>query len=85
VLLDLTDGAFAESARRPWRDRVEVAIAGSSHAPAGAVLIRPDGYVAWAADEAGSADINRLHCAISRWFGAPGPAQREMYSGNRHA
>jgi hypothetical protein len=35
-----------------------------------AMLIRPDGYVAWAADEFGADDAERLRTALTRWFGA---------------
>jgi hypothetical protein len=34
-----------------------------------AMLIRPDGYVAWAADTFGADDAQRLHTALARWFG----------------
>lgn len=70
VLLDLSGGAFADAAR-PWRDRVEVASARCSDAGAAALLIRPDGYVAWATDQAASSDVDLLRSAIIRWFGAP--------------
>jgi flavin-dependent dehydrogenase len=68
VLLDLTAGAFAESAA-PWRGRVDMTTADSSSAPAAALLIRPDGYVAWAADNCGPDDVARLRAALGRWFG----------------
>jgi 2-polyprenyl-6-methoxyphenol hydroxylase-like FAD-dependent oxidoreductase len=64
----------------PWADRVrrvdaeyldawELPAIGTVTAPA-AVLIRPDGYVAWVGEETdrGFAD------ALTRWFGAPRPA-----------
>jgi 2-polyprenyl-6-methoxyphenol hydroxylase-like FAD-dependent oxidoreductase len=57
-----------------WSDRVDVA-AGSltpGDAVAGepeSVLIRPDGYVAWAAPSGGE-----LRAALHRWFGEPGAA-----------
>jgi hypothetical protein len=38
-------------------------------APASAMLIRPDGYIAWAADAFGSADDAGLCAALQRWFG----------------
>jgi hypothetical protein len=38
--------------------------------PAAALLIRPDGYVAWAADELGVDDRERLQAALSRWCGS---------------
>jgi hypothetical protein len=42
-----------------------------AQAPAAALLIRPDGYVAWAADAAGAADLQRLRASLERWFGSP--------------
>ncbi len=61
----------------PWSDRVqlvdaectgpwELPVLGAVTAPT-AVLIRPDGYVAWVADPADSG----LPAALSKWFGAP--------------
>ncbi|GAY18882.1 FAD-dependent oxidoreductase [Mycobacterium sp. shizuoka-1] len=70
VLLDLGGGAAARWARS-WADRVDTVDAELAGGPV-AVLIRPDGYVAWAADEFGAADEQRLHEALSRWFGEPG-------------
>jgi 2-polyprenyl-6-methoxyphenol hydroxylase-like FAD-dependent oxidoreductase len=70
VLLDLTGGRFAESGL-PWRDRVDAAIANGPGAPATAMLIRPDGYVAWAADGAAPTDVERMRTALARWFGSP--------------
>jgi 2-polyprenyl-6-methoxyphenol hydroxylase-like FAD-dependent oxidoreductase len=71
VLLDLTpDGEFARAAHG-WRDRIGIRIAHCSGAPAPALLIRPDGYVAWAA--AGiAADTSTLRGALATWFGTPG-------------
>jgi len=37
--------------------------------PYGGMLIRPDGYVAWAADAVEAADVQRLRAALQRWFG----------------
>ena len=59
----------------PWTDRVqlvdadyrgrwELPVLGSVSAPA-AVLIRPDGYVAWVGDSTGTG----LRDALTRWFG----------------
>ncbi|WP_214413936.1 FAD-dependent oxidoreductase [Sphaerisporangium fuscum] len=76
VLLDLTAGAEYGAAAAPWADRVDVVRAtsaadrwvmpslGAVPVPA-AVLLRPDGHIAWAAD-AGS-----LPGALTRWFGPP--------------
>jgi 2-polyprenyl-6-methoxyphenol hydroxylase-like FAD-dependent oxidoreductase len=69
VLLDL-DGAVADTARG-WTDRVDTVSASIAEHPAAALLIRPDGYVAWAADEFGPADEAALRGALQRWFGTP--------------
>ena len=75
VLLDL--GAPGDLDITPWADRVrridaghagpwELPVIGAVAAPA-AVLIRPDGYVAWVGDSTrlGLAD------ALTTWFGRP--------------
>jgi hypothetical protein len=49
--------------RGPW----ELPVVGTVPAPA-AVLIRPDGYVAWA----GNLDLVGLGDALGTWFGPPG-------------
>lgn len=64
----------------PWADRVqtidarydgqwELPALGLVAAPA-ALLIRPDGYVAWVGD----GTTRGLADALTTWFGAPGPA-----------
>jgi 2-polyprenyl-6-methoxyphenol hydroxylase-like FAD-dependent oxidoreductase len=69
LLLDLADGA-AGSAADAWTGCVDVVAATMSDRPAAAMLIRPDGYVAWAADEFGADDADRLRGALTRWFGS---------------
>jgi oxygenase len=66
LFLDCAGGELA----RPWADRVTAVTArqigsGPPH-PAGAVLVRPDGYVAWIGPEPEQARI-----ALHRWFGRP--------------
>ena len=58
----------------PWRDRVNV-VAGRPMAeppPAAAMLIRPDGYVAWAVGPDTRDLAGGLPEALRTWFGAPG-------------
>jgi 2-polyprenyl-6-methoxyphenol hydroxylase-like FAD-dependent oxidoreductase len=58
----------------PWRDRVTV-VAGrpvSEPPPAAAMLIRPDGYVAWAVGPDTGDLAGGLPEALRTWFGAPG-------------
>jgi hypothetical protein len=67
VLLDMSGGRVGEAARG-WADRVDVVVASITDGPA-AMLIRPDGYVAWAADTFEADDAQLLRAALSRWFG----------------
>lgn len=53
-----------------WSDRVDLVTAAVTDGP-GALLIRPDGYVAWAADTFGPGEADLLRAALTRWFGAP--------------
>jgi len=79
VLLNFGKGGALEINR--WADRVqqidaeydgtwELPAIGSVTAPA-AVLVRPDGYVAWVGDSSGSGLTN----ALETWFGPPVPAR----------
>jgi bifunctional hydroxylase/dehydrase len=72
VLLDLEDNLELRRRAAGWTDRVDVVTAKPSGAtprawPAEttAVLVRPDGYVAWAAP----GSHGDLPMALSRWFG----------------
>ncbi|WP_433527218.1 FAD-dependent monooxygenase [Nocardia pseudovaccinii] len=67
ILLDLADSAELRTITAPWSDRVRVVTA-KPVAPRdlSAMLIRPDGYVAWAAD---SGERDGLGEALRRWFG----------------
>lgn len=67
VLLDMCGGAAAAGAG-DWADRVDIVQGHLTEGPT-ALLIRPDGYVAWAADDFGPVDAQNLRIALSRWFG----------------
>ena len=63
LLLDLTGGHDLAATAEAWHDRVRRVTATADDAPAPALLIRPDGYVAWAGD-----DPDGLKAALTRWF-----------------
>jgi hypothetical protein len=63
LLLDLTGGTDLAATAAAWTDRVHRVTATAADAPAPALLIRPDGYVAWA-----GADPDGLKAALARWF-----------------
>ena len=89
VLLDLGDSPEIRTAAQPWNDRIElvtaVAAEGSGHpdgaAAAEALLVRPDGFIAWAGT--GSLDTGSLCATLAGWFGqAKCPtAQRPGFDG----
>ncbi|MFF4778961.1 hypothetical protein ACFY05_39675 [Microtetraspora fusca] len=66
LLLDLTGGNDLAATAESWNDRVHRVTATADDFPAPALLIRPDGYVAWA-----GADPDSLKKALTRWF-SPG-------------
>jgi 2-polyprenyl-6-methoxyphenol hydroxylase-like FAD-dependent oxidoreductase len=66
LLLDLAGDPVLQETAAPWSDRVDVVAARCADPPADALLIRPDGYVAWTAP-AGTETLLR---ALTRWFGA---------------
>jgi 3-(3-hydroxy-phenyl)propionate hydroxylase len=80
VLLDLRGSAEVAAAAGGWADRVDRVearseddrwpVPGVGEIPApGALLIRPDGHVAWAADAGGTPDTSALRTALAAWFG----------------
>ncbi|QIS13162.1 FAD-dependent monooxygenase [Nocardia arthritidis] len=68
VLLNLTGEPWSEHLDG-WTDRIDLVNAISPDAPAAALLIRPDGYVAWATDSPVHPDDPGLRAALNRWFG----------------
>ncbi|MBT2402061.1 MULTISPECIES: FAD-dependent monooxygenase [unclassified Streptomyces] len=80
VLLDLTGDAALRAAAAPWADRVDTVGARPHEARADdpfdgadAILVRPDGYVAWTGGGAG-AGPQGLAESLTRWFGEPAAA-----------
>ncbi|GJP12809.1 FAD-dependent oxidoreductase [Mycobacterium marinum] len=69
LLIDLADGDAAAAAQG-WADRVEIVHASIADRPAAAILIRPDGYVAWAANTFDTGARGSLRDALQRWFGS---------------
>ncbi|MEU5958571.1 FAD-dependent monooxygenase [Streptomyces sp. NPDC047525] len=80
VLLDLRGSAEVAAAAEGWGDRVDLVEARSEHdywtvpgigeipAPA-ALLIRPDGHLAWATATGSAPDASALQTALTTWFG----------------
>jgi 3-(3-hydroxy-phenyl)propionate hydroxylase len=80
VLLDLRGSTAVAKAAEGWADRVDLVEAqseddrwpvpaiGEIPAPA-ALLIRPDGHVAWAAAAGATPDTSALRTALATWFG----------------
>ncbi|MEV7885255.1 FAD-dependent monooxygenase [Streptomyces sp. NPDC002817] len=75
VLLDLADDPALREAAAPWQDRVTtVTVRPQDTEPVltatTALLVRPDGYIAWATGT--TADPAELRTALHRWFGEAG-------------
>ncbi len=72
VLLDLNDDAVLRHISSGWADRVDTVTASTRSGPGGplaftdAVLLRPDGHVAWLAPGSHSG----LFDALNQWFGS---------------
>ncbi|MEV6872301.1 FAD-dependent monooxygenase [Amycolatopsis sp. NPDC051128] len=73
LLLDFTADASLGGEVTGWTDRVDVVAGKPAEPPATALLVRPDGYVAWASSSADPDDGERkaLRLALERWFGSP--------------
>jgi 2-polyprenyl-6-methoxyphenol hydroxylase-like FAD-dependent oxidoreductase len=73
VLLDLTSGDRVAAAAADWADRVPFMVAEplTGTPPADALLIRPDGYVAWAIGPDAADQAAGLRAALTAWCGSP--------------
>ena len=72
VLLDLAERADLREAARHWQPHLDIRTAKTDDRPADALLIRPDGHVAWAAtiDEPAGTSEAGLAEALSSWLGS---------------
>ena len=65
--------AEAAEVAAPGADRVDLVAATTlGRADLAALLLRPDGIVAWASAPDRPADLARLRTALATWFGEPG-------------
>ncbi|MEU8896341.1 FAD-dependent monooxygenase [Nocardia sp. NPDC048505] len=71
VFLDLAGHPELRELVAQWSARVDVHAGMSDDQPANALLIRPDGQIAWAATGDGAADTATLRTALAHWFGTP--------------
>ncbi len=73
ILLDFTGRSTLAHLAVNWKSRVDVVTAACQEPSLDALLIRPDGYVAWAAapDEPTEQVHKGLQLALTTWLGAP--------------
>jgi bifunctional hydroxylase/dehydrase len=75
VLLDLSGDPGTDWKVAGWQDRIDVvAAAPAPELAVRALLLRPDGHVAWVAPEHDARAT--LHATLDRWFGSAAPADR---------
>ncbi|MFJ9818118.1 FAD-dependent oxidoreductase [Streptomyces sp. NPDC101151] len=75
LLLDLTDDPGLRARAEEYDDRLDVLTAACPARPdLAALFLRPDGFVAWAADGGDGADA--LPAALERWLGTPASIAR---------
>jgi 2-polyprenyl-6-methoxyphenol hydroxylase-like FAD-dependent oxidoreductase len=73
MFLDLADDPDLRALVAQWGGRVDIATATIARAPVAALLIRPEGLIAWAADinSSSTTTLPTLRDALTTWFGAP--------------
>jgi len=72
VLFDLAGDAPSRQAMTPWQGRIRtVSRRALDDLGLAALLVRPDGFVAWASDR--QVQAGQVESAATRWFGLPGP------------
>jgi len=69
LLLDLAGGRKLHDLGRLWNDRLNYVSARVNDSKSlTAILVRPDGFVAWVAES--EPDLSTAERSIKRWFGA---------------
>ncbi|WP_374113001.1 hypothetical protein [Streptomyces sp. WAC 00631] len=71
LLLHLVDRAEVRDAAAAWTGRVNTVTARTDRVNVDALLIRPDGCVAWALPTGQDLDATTLVRALGTWFGRP--------------
>ncbi|MEV6967978.1 FAD-dependent monooxygenase [Hamadaea sp. NPDC051192] len=80
ILLALVDLPGLEAAVAGWADRADLVRASPverSGQGVDAVLLRPDGHVAWVAPAGEPPDLGLLRAALTKWLGPAGPRDVE--------
>ncbi|MFD6199432.1 FAD-dependent monooxygenase [Mycobacteriaceae bacterium NPDC060252] len=67
VLLLLSDPPHVANTAAGWADRIDIVTAETAADTPTALLIRPDGYVAWT--DGGPTGLSRLHDSLTTWCG----------------
>ena len=81
LLLDFDGRAPLRTLAAHWADRLMYATGDAAdHMGLSALLVRPDGYVAWAGDAAPA--LEEVTSAISRWFGKANSTPRSGATGD---
>jgi hypothetical protein len=69
LLINLEANPTLEALSRRYSDRVDyLALSAKNTCGLGALLVRPDGIVAWAVDEGADIDVDVAGAALARWF-----------------
>ena len=72
VMLDLEGKEELAALSGKWSGRANYVCSKAKDTKGlGALLIRPDGFVAWAVDENSEPDLNALEAQLKCWFGSP--------------
>ncbi|WP_433179645.1 FAD-dependent monooxygenase [Actinoallomurus sp. CA-150999] len=68
LLVDLAGDDRLAALAKPYAGRLELVRGGSDGTGVSGLLVRPDGFVAWASDD-GASDPTGLEAALTRWLG----------------